>query len=130
MKSSPESIDPNIFKCKLCIEMIDFDFNYDQLMNNEDKIRSMKNNFLNEIGLEEKKVSEQFSKDNLEFLTKEISMQYFFKGSESKTAGNLKECTGVQTEQCKKIKSGHISSCIIQRVSLLFIYTLCHASQC
>lgn len=104
MKSAPESNDPNIFKCKLCTEMIDVDFNYDQLMNNEDKIRSIKNYLLNEIGVEEKKVSEQFSKDNLEFLTKEISMQYFFKGSESKTAGDLKECIRVQTEQCKKIK--------------------------
>jgi hypothetical protein len=104
-KSSASLNDPNIFKCKICTEMVDIDFNYDSLIGDEDKLNRIKNYFSQSLGIDEKVVNEQLGRDNLEFVTKEISMQYFFKGSESSNNSNIKECKAVQTEKCQKLKN-------------------------
>lgn len=105
MKSSSNLNDPNIFKCKICTEMVEIDFNYDSLMSNGDNLNKIKNYFTDSLGIDETIVNEQLGKDNLEFMTKEISMQYFFKGSESSGGSNIKECKAVKSDKCDKLKS-------------------------
>ena len=74
-ESPPNNNIANLFKCKLCSEMIDVDFNYDHIIDYHDKLTKIKNYMISDLELEEDKINEQLSKDNLEFLTKEISMQ-------------------------------------------------------
>jgi len=97
-----------LIKCKVCQEMFEFNFNFDEFMKST-KVLNIKNTF----GLIEDNKDEletYFSNDNMEFITKEISMQYFFKGTESEfneASANNKECKTMKAgtkEICDKLK--------------------------
>jgi hypothetical protein len=93
-----------LVKCKLCQEMFEFNFNFDELLKSN-KILNIKQTF----GLIEDNKNESetyFSNDNMEFITKEISMQYFFKGTESQ----FDEASS-NNKQCKTLKVGSDDNC-------------------
>ena len=70
-----------LIQCKLCQEMFNFNFNFDEMLKSK-KIENIKKVF-DSLQEEPDELKGYFSKDNLEFVLKEISMQYFFKGGDS-----------------------------------------------
>jgi hypothetical protein len=105
-------------QCLICVEMFQKGFNYDEFMKDSaiiDKIKS-RLSFYDQVSL-----GSSLSKDNLEFVTKEISMQYFFKGAESqfdeKTTNQVKSCGQDNCEQlklglCENILSLEVGTCM------------------
>jgi len=71
-----------LIDCKICQEMFQYEFNYEKLLKDDSKINFIKS-FFGEISETDFNLREYFSKDNLDFVSKEISMQYFFKGEDS-----------------------------------------------
>jgi len=70
-----------LVQCKICEKMFELDFNYDKLLHNNNFILDIRNYFTKVIP--EEKIESIFKNENLEFLMKEVSMQYFFKGGDS-----------------------------------------------
>ena len=112
-----------LIKCKICQEMFEFNFNFDEFLKSN-KIQ----NIINTFGLIEenkKELDTYFSNDNMEFITKEISMQYFFKGTESQfdeasaknkecksmKVGNEETCDKLKFEYCEKVLSFEDETC-------------------
>ena len=100
-----------IIDCKICQEMFHFDFNYETLLKNESENKMIKSYF-EEIKQDELNIKDYFSKENLEYILKEISMQYFFKGEDSQFSSEenieiLKTCKfeklGI-SEKCDNLK--------------------------
>jgi hypothetical protein len=91
-------------QCLICEEMFSKGFNFDEFMKDTQVIEKMKGRL---PGADPLVVYSSLSKDNLEFIAKEVSMQYFFKGAESqfdeKTMSQVKGCTG---QECEKLKLG------------------------
>jgi len=95
-----------LIQCKICHEMFDNNFNYDDFLKSG-KVPLIKKAFET---LNDKKVEDFFSKDNMDFITKEISMQYFFKGADNlideANSLKLKDCQNkkLEEETCEKTK--------------------------
>ena len=88
--------------------MFKFNFNFDDMLKSK-KIETIKKVFDSLSPPEE--LRSYFSHDNLEFVLKEISMQYFFKGGDGLTDEaqtlKLKECKEAShsdSESCEKLK--------------------------
>jgi hypothetical protein len=97
-----------LIQCKICKEMFDYDFNYEEMLKNSNKLNMIGKAF-EAIYDNKDELTAYFSKDNMEFITKEISMQYFFKGADETTTMKLKECrnNNIKTSpnsDCEKIK--------------------------
>jgi len=88
--------------CKICQEMFEYEFNYEKLLKDDFKINFIKT-FFSEIRVEDFNLNDYFSKDNLDFVSKEISMQYFFKGEDTQFSS---EESLEKFKNCKNIKSG------------------------
>ncbi len=74
-----------LINCKVCQFSFNFNFNYDKLLEDVTSINNMKKFFVNTIDNEE--LEALFKKENIENISKEVSMQYFFKGSENQFIG-------------------------------------------
>ena len=74
-----------IIQCKICQFSFKFNFNYDKLLEDSNSINIIKKFFVNTIDNDE--LESFFKKDNIENLSKEVSMQFFFKGSENQFMG-------------------------------------------
>lgn len=113
-----------LIKCKVCQEMFEFNFNFDEFLKSN-KILNYKQTF----GLieDDKYLLETyFSTDNMEFITKEISMQYFFKGTDSQfdesspknkqcktmKVGSEENCDKLKYEACEKVLSYDAGECV------------------
>jgi hypothetical protein len=70
----------NLLKCKICQNLINYEFNFEKLLEDNYKIESIKKIFLK---FPIKEINFNLSKENLEKYSKEISMEYFFKGEEA-----------------------------------------------
>lgn len=96
-----------LIQCKLCEEMFDFNFNYEEILKSK-KIESIRKAFeALQSKNEEFSVNNYFSKDNMEFVTKEISMQYFFKGADSL----IDEVDSLKYKECKNNKTSNSLQC-------------------
>jgi hypothetical protein len=96
-----------LIQCKLCQEMFKFNFNFDEMLKSK-KIENIKKVF-DSLQVHPDELNGYFSKDNLDFVLKEISMQYFFKGGDSLPDESqnlkLKQCKDKNTsDDCEKIK--------------------------
>jgi hypothetical protein len=110
----------SMIRCKLCQEMFEFNFDYEKFLDsgNRDNVFKIFRTLEGDDGMESLK--KYFSKDNLEFVTKEISMQYFFKGNEAqidkqcegKKIGVDDVCDSKRLEECEKILSYDRSVCV------------------
>lgn len=121
-----ESVDKfKLIRCKICQEMFDCDFNYEVFLKSN-KISIIQKAF---GPLDKKDLKDYFNKDNMEFVTKEISMEYFFKGAESqseelnalktKTCKNnqdKEECEHWKLETCEKVLSFEQGICVDMKV--------------
>jgi hypothetical protein len=123
-KENNHNIDKyKLIQCKLCQEMFEFNFNFEDLLKSG-KVNTIHKAF--EI-LEKNKeeLNGYFSKDNLEFVTQEISMQYFLKGIESqfeevmkgkdckaKKVGKDEECDKTKLEICENVLSYEKGLCV------------------
>lgn len=85
--NSPNNIEniKKLINCKVCQFSFNFNFNYDKLLEDIATINNMKKFFVNTIDNEE--LESLFKKENIENMSKEVSMQYFFKGSENQFIG-------------------------------------------
>ena len=72
-------------ECKVCQFSFSFNFNYDKLLEDYSTINNIKKYFVNSIDNDE--LESIFRKDNIENISKEVSMQFFFKGSENQFLG-------------------------------------------
>ena len=81
--------------------MFQYEFNYEKLLKDDTKINFIKS-FFAEISENDFNLRDYFSKDNLDFLSKEISMQYFFKGEDSLFAS---EEHMEKFKNCKNLKA-------------------------
>jgi hypothetical protein len=123
-KNSSANNKEKLIKCKVCQEMFEFNFNFDEFIKSNN-VLNLKNTF----GLIEDNKDEletYFSNDNMEFITKEISMQYFFKGTESEfdeasaknkecktmKSGNQEICDKLKFEACEKVLSYENGTCV------------------
>ena len=85
-------------QCKVCQYSFNFNFNYDKLLEDTNTINSIKKFFVNTIDNDE--LESLFRKENIENISKEVSMQFFFKGSENQFIGqNL-----IDYSDCKENK--------------------------
>ena len=88
-------------QCKICQYSFKFNFNYDKLLEDSSSTSSIKRFFVNSIDNEE--LENIFKKDNIENLSKEVSMQFFFKGSENQFVGqNLIDYTDCKENKKEK----------------------------
>lgn len=90
-----------LIDCKICQEMFQYEFNYEKLLKDDSKISLIKS-FFGEISEKDFSLRDYFSKDNLDFISKEISMQYFFKGEDSLFSSDehlekFKNCKSLKT---------------------------------
>jgi hypothetical protein len=109
-KSGDNPIMPaKLIQCKICHEMFDLNFNYDDFLKSG-KILSIKKAFET---LNDKKVTDFFSKDNMDFITKEISMQYFFKGADNL----IDEADSLKLKDCQ-IKKLDQETCEMTKMTL------------
>jgi hypothetical protein len=96
-----------LIQCKLCEEMFDFNFNYEEILKSK-KIDSIRRAFgALQSSKDDFSISNYFSKDNMEFVTKEISMQYFFKGADSL----IDEVDSLKFKECKNNKTSNTAIC-------------------
>lgn len=95
-----------LLDCKICQEMFQYEFNYEKLLNDDSKINIIKSLFEG-ISEQDFNFKGYFSKDNLEFVSKEISMEYFFKGEESQF---LSEENLEKFKNCKNQKFDNINN--------------------
>jgi len=98
-------------QCRLCTSMFSINFNYDKLLNNKEELNKIKQTFSNESYLmKNNDIKSYFSKDNISFVLKEISMQFFFKGGINQFDGDsidlLTKCRGIESNNynCDKLK--------------------------
>ena len=93
--------------CKICQEMFQYDFNYEKFLKDELKLNSLKSQF-EELLKNKFYLKKYFTQDNLETVSKEISMEYFFKGEESQFSNqeNMEKF-----KSCKILKSGIDINC-------------------
>jgi hypothetical protein len=96
-------------QCLICEDMFQKGFNYEEFMKDASAIDKIKNRLSGNFDMNV--LSTTLNKDNLEFVTKEISMQYFFKGAESQfdenTSKQIKLCNENNAQQqCEKVKLG------------------------
>ena len=84
-----------LIQCKLCQDMFDFNFNFEDMLKGK-KIDRIKRAF-DPLKENEEDLKGYFTKDNMEFILKEISMQYFFKGADS----GLDEGLSLKLKECK-----------------------------
>ena len=103
---SDETIKKSL-NCKMCLEMFEFDFNYEKLLKDETRLNFIKSQF-EELGQNKFNFKKYFTKENLESVTKEISMEYFFKGEESQFSN---EANMDKLKNCKNLKSGTDKIC-------------------
>jgi hypothetical protein len=102
--SKPKEIDKkNLIQCKFCQEMFEYDFDLEKFPKN--KIQIMKKAFY-PINSKHFNVEEFFMQDNVEFISKEISMQYFFKGAENQFNDEKENFL-----KCKNLKIGINDEC-------------------
>jgi hypothetical protein len=87
--------------------MFAIDFNIDQFMKDSHKVNVVKANMLNSFPGKVTEINNLLSNDNLQFMSQEISMQYFFKGAENQ----IDEKYASQLQQCKLKQSGQDKSC-------------------
>jgi hypothetical protein len=93
-----------MIQCLICVNMFQKGFNYDEFMKDTtavDKIRTRLSGYYDPVLL-----NSSLSKESLDYMTKEITMQYFFKGAETqfdeKTNNQVKTCQPEST--CEKVK--------------------------
>jgi hypothetical protein len=109
--------------CKICQEMFQYEFNYEKLLKDGSKISLIKS-FFEEIKETEFNLKEYLSKDNLDFVSKEISMQYFFKGEDSLFSSEeqmekFKSCKTIKTAEAIENGSLKLSSqCEIMKLKI------------
>jgi hypothetical protein len=87
--------------------MFAIDFNIDQFLKDSNKINLVKNNIQNTFPNRLTEVKNLLSNDNLQFMSQEISMQYFFKGAENQ----IDEKYTPLLQQCKMKQSGIDKTC-------------------
>ena len=107
-----------LVQCKVCEEMFGYNFNYDEYLKNDNNIKYL-NEFFKDSPLDR---VHYLGKDNMEFITKEISMQYFFKGNDlqidnaiidnCKPKSDDKKCRQYKLTSCAKILSFEDSVCL------------------
>lgn len=95
----------NKVQCKICEYMFEVDFNYDKLLSNKKQVEDIKTFF--KPFLSKEKAVQMFSNENLEFLMKEVSMQYFFKGAD----GQFNSKNKSKLEKCEEIL-GYTNICV------------------
>jgi hypothetical protein len=97
-----------LVQCKLCQEMFEFEFNYEDIL--KSKLIDIIKKTFETIEQNKDELKNYFSKDNMEFTAKEISMQYFFKGGESQidelNSLKFKECKFKRIDECNEMKLG------------------------
>jgi hypothetical protein len=112
-----------LIQCKLCQEMFKFNFNFDEMLKSK-QIENIKKVF-DSLQVHPDELKGYFSKDNMDFVLKEISMQYFFKGGDSlpDESQNLKlknckeknssdECENIKLQICQKVLSFEEGICV------------------
>lgn len=100
----------NLLDCKMCQEMFEYDFNYEKMLKDESKISFIRSQF-EEFGQVKFNFKDYFSSENLEFVSKEISMQYFFKGEETQFSNDSNDENINKFKKCKNIKVGKDNIC-------------------
>lgn len=110
---SDDSIKKNL-NCKICQEMFEVEFNYEKLLKDDTKLNQIKTELINFWQSQGQKLSDinpkkYFFKENLESISKEISMEYFFKGEESQFSNE--ENNMEKFKNCKNTKVGNDKIC-------------------
>jgi hypothetical protein len=95
-------IQENYMQCEICIRMFQYEFDFDKLLKDENKIKEIR--MLNK------------NNDNVEMIAKEIAMQYFFKGADSQFEGKMPN--GFNIQICKETQIGMDMACDKVRKSL------------
>jgi hypothetical protein len=91
----------------MCQEMFEYDFNYEKFLKDETKTNKIKSQF-EDLLKNKLNLKKYFSKENLESVSKEISMEYFFKGEESQFSN---QDNMDKYKSCKVLKSGIDINC-------------------
>lgn len=119
-----------LLQCRICMELLIYDFNYDQYLKNKENFFKIKN-FMNTYNKAYNGNPEEITNNKLEILSREISMKYFFKGNEldndlNKINGcksnNVKintECESIKSRSCEFILSKESGKCVIEQPSVL-----------
>lgn len=79
--------------------MFEVEFNYEKLLKDDNRMKIIKNYFVFSEENNNDKFNQIFSRENLEFIMKEVSMQYFFKGSD----GQYNPKTKPKDKLCEEI---------------------------
>lgn len=111
-----------LIDCKICQEMFQYEFNYENLLKDDSKLKFIKS-FFEEISETDFNLKDYMSKDNLDFVTKEISMQYFFKGEDSLFASEeqmekFKNCKNFKNVENTENKSLTNNQCEIMKLKV------------
>jgi hypothetical protein len=101
-------------QCRTCQEMFSIDFNIDQFMKDKNKMNIVKSFIQSIFPNRLAEVNNLLSSDNLQFMTQEISMQYFFKGAENQ----IDEKYVPQLQQCKLKQSGLDGTCDSMKLNI------------
>jgi hypothetical protein len=113
-KTEPSNDMNRHIQCRICQEMFSIDFNIDQFMKDSNKVNIVKSFIQNIFPNRLAQVNNLLSSDNLQFMTQEISMQYFFKGAENQINEKYKP----QLQLCKMKQSGIDSTCDSMKLNI------------
>ena len=80
-----------LLECRICMDLFSYDFNYDQYLKNKEALDMMKN-FIKESKQKYLGDEEEINNSNIEIISRELSMKYFFKGGEIDNFEKVKSC--------------------------------------
>lgn len=132
-----------LIDCKICQEMFQHEFNFEKLIKDESAVNIIKDFFMG-INIENFNLKDYLTAANLENISKEISVQYFFKGEDSqfsseenvekmkacknnKSAQNIKNnnpCDLLKLKLCENILSLESNLCMNLNSRIAFLKEL------
>ncbi len=103
-----------LIQCDICQEMFAIDFNIDQFIKDKNRMNKLRIKLMNNFPDKFTEINNILSIDNLQFMTQEISMQYFFKGAENQ----IDEKNASQMKTCKMKQVGNDKLCDTMKLNI------------
>lgn len=88
-----------LLQCRICMDLFSYDFNYDEYLKNKATLAQIKESLIaSKLAFQGK--DEEVSKNKIEVISREISMKYFFKGSDyNEDTNKIKKCIAKSKER-------------------------------